>query len=104
VPPCVTVSLRKATYSYHNNVQHKAFTISVPSERYVKEADYFGIGLGEDRGQVRRLQTDGGAQRSGRMPLNVQEFSPWFSNVAFRIRSSWGCTRNSSANSRREID
>lgn len=42
-PPCVAVSLRKATYSYHNIVHRKAFTVSVPSERYVKDADYFGI-------------------------------------------------------------
>jgi flavin reductase (DIM6/NTAB) family NADH-FMN oxidoreductase RutF len=50
-PPCVAVSLRKATYSYHNIVHRKAFTISVPSERYVKDADYFGIvsGKSEDK-------------------------------------------------------
>jgi flavin reductase (DIM6/NTAB) family NADH-FMN oxidoreductase RutF len=42
-PPCVAVSLRKATCSYHNIVHRKAFTISLPSERYVKDADYFGI-------------------------------------------------------------
>jgi flavin reductase (DIM6/NTAB) family NADH-FMN oxidoreductase RutF len=50
-PPCVAVSLRKATYSYHNIVHRKAFTISLPSERYVKDADYFGIvsGKSEDK-------------------------------------------------------
>ena len=26
-PPCVAISLRKATYSYGNIVEHKAFTI-----------------------------------------------------------------------------
>jgi flavin reductase (DIM6/NTAB) family NADH-FMN oxidoreductase RutF len=46
-PPCVAVSLRKATYSYHNIVHRKAFTISIPSERYVKDADYFGIVSGK---------------------------------------------------------
>jgi flavin reductase (DIM6/NTAB) family NADH-FMN oxidoreductase RutF len=46
VPPCVAVSLRKATYSYNNIVERKAFTISLPSDRYVKEADYFGIASG----------------------------------------------------------
>jgi flavin reductase (DIM6/NTAB) family NADH-FMN oxidoreductase RutF len=45
-PPCVAVSLRKATYSYQCIVDRKAFTISVPSERYAKEADYFGIASG----------------------------------------------------------
>jgi flavin reductase (DIM6/NTAB) family NADH-FMN oxidoreductase RutF len=57
-PPCVAVSLRKATYSYHNIVHRKAFTISVPCERYVKEADYFGIvsGKTEDKLAAAELQ------------------------------------------------
>jgi flavin reductase (DIM6/NTAB) family NADH-FMN oxidoreductase RutF len=46
VPPCVAISLRKATYTYGNIVQRKAFTISVPSDCHVKEADYFGIASG----------------------------------------------------------
>ena len=41
-PPCVTVSLRKATYSYDNIIENKAYTINIPSEKYVKECDYFG--------------------------------------------------------------
>jgi flavin reductase (DIM6/NTAB) family NADH-FMN oxidoreductase RutF len=46
-PPCVYVSLRKATYTYGNIVERKAFTVSIPSEKYVKEADYFGIASGK---------------------------------------------------------
>jgi len=46
--PCVYVSLRKATYTYGNIMERKAFTISIPSEAYVKEADYFGIISGKD--------------------------------------------------------
>jgi len=45
-PPCLTVSLRKATYSYGNIMERKAFTVSVPSENYAKEVDYFGIASG----------------------------------------------------------
>jgi hypothetical protein len=41
-PPCVAVSLRKATYSYGNIVARQAFTISIPAETHVKEADYVG--------------------------------------------------------------
>ncbi|NIT41906.1 MAG: flavin reductase family protein, partial [Gammaproteobacteria bacterium] len=48
-PPCVAVSLRKATYSYGSIVAQKAFTISIPSQNYVKEVDYFGITSGKDR-------------------------------------------------------
>ena len=47
-PPCVAISLRKATYTYGNIVEQKAFTISIPSRDYVKEADYFGIASGRD--------------------------------------------------------
>lgn len=45
-PPCVSISLRKATYTYGNIMERKAFTISIPSEKYIKEADYFGIASG----------------------------------------------------------
>jgi flavin reductase (DIM6/NTAB) family NADH-FMN oxidoreductase RutF len=56
-PPCIAVSLRKATYSYHSIVHRKAFTVSVPSERFVKDADYFGIASGknEDKFAVSEL-------------------------------------------------
>lgn len=50
-PPCVTVALRKATYTYGNLMKRKAYTLSIPAERYVKEADYFGVvsGKNEDK-------------------------------------------------------
>lgn len=50
-PPCVAISLRKARYTYGNIVARKAFTINIPSETYVREADYFGIvsGKNEDK-------------------------------------------------------
>ncbi len=47
-PPCVAISLRKATYSYSNITLNKAFTVNIPSEKYVKEADYVGIVSGRD--------------------------------------------------------
>ncbi len=42
-PPCVAVSLREATFSHGNIVRRKAFTISIPSETYARQADYFGM-------------------------------------------------------------
>jgi flavin reductase (DIM6/NTAB) family NADH-FMN oxidoreductase RutF len=42
-PPCVTVSLRKATYTYGNIMERQAYTLSVPSTQYVQQADYFGL-------------------------------------------------------------
>ena len=47
-PPCINISLRKATYSYHNIVERKAFTVNLPSEAFVRQADYFGIASGRD--------------------------------------------------------
>lgn len=47
-PPCISVSLRKATYSYAGIIENKAFTVSIPSEDHVKEADYFGLASGKN--------------------------------------------------------
>jgi flavin reductase (DIM6/NTAB) family NADH-FMN oxidoreductase RutF len=47
-PPCIAVSLRKATYSYGSLIQRKAFTVSVPAQGQVKEADYFGLSSGRN--------------------------------------------------------
>lgn len=47
-PPCVTISLRKATYTYGNIMDRRAYTVNVPSEQYVRQADYFGVVSGRD--------------------------------------------------------
>ncbi|HEY3423923.1 MAG TPA: flavin reductase family protein, partial [Negativicutes bacterium] len=47
VPPCVAVSLQKVRASYDNILKHKAFTISVPSQEHLVEADYVGIDSGK---------------------------------------------------------
>jgi flavin reductase (DIM6/NTAB) family NADH-FMN oxidoreductase RutF len=47
-PPCVSVSVRKATYTYGNLVERKAFTVSIPSEDHLVEADYLGVASGRD--------------------------------------------------------
>ena len=47
-PPCVAISLRKATYTYGSIVEKKAFTVNIPSEKYIKEADYVGFVSGKD--------------------------------------------------------
>ncbi len=56
-PPCIAVSLRKATCSYDNIVKHKAFTVNIPSEEYIREADYFGTvsGKKEDKFSITGL-------------------------------------------------
>ncbi len=47
-PPCVAVSLRKATYTYDCIVNRQAYTISMPSEAHAREADYSGIVSGKN--------------------------------------------------------
>ena len=53
VPPCVTVSLRKATYTYGCIMARQAYTLSVPGEQYVKAADYLGMVSGKDTDKFR---------------------------------------------------
>jgi len=46
-PPCVAVSLRKATYTYGNIAQQGGFTINIPSDQYAVQADYCGMVSGK---------------------------------------------------------
>jgi flavin reductase (DIM6/NTAB) family NADH-FMN oxidoreductase RutF len=47
-PPCVSVSLREATLTYHNIRQTEAFTVNIPSEKHFKEADFVGLVSGRE--------------------------------------------------------
>jgi flavin reductase (DIM6/NTAB) family NADH-FMN oxidoreductase RutF len=47
-PPSVGVSLREATLSYHNIHHHKAFTVNIPSVKFIRESDYAGIASGKN--------------------------------------------------------
>jgi len=42
-PPCVAVSVRKATHTYGNLMQQRAFTLNVTPEARIQSADYFGM-------------------------------------------------------------
>ena len=72
-PPCVAVSLRRATYSYGNIVNRQAFTVNVPSEGQVKEADYFGIASGRDEDKFERTGLSPVASRLVDAPY-IEEF------------------------------
>ena len=56
-PACVSISIREATYTYGNIMERKAFTVNIPSEKYIKEADYFGLvsGKTEDKFSATKL-------------------------------------------------
>ena len=97
-PPCVAVSLRKATYTYGNIAQQGGFTINIPSEKHVLEADYFGLMSGK--------KTDKFAE-SGLTPVRSDLVNaPYIAEFPFvlecrllRRRSNSGCTRNLSGRS-----
>lgn len=46
-PPAVTISLRKATYTYGNIMARMAYTVNIPSVKFVKHADYVGMVSGK---------------------------------------------------------
>lgn len=45
-PPCLTVSVRSERHTYTAVMARKAFTVSIPSQRHVAEADYVGMVTG----------------------------------------------------------
>ncbi len=47
-PPCIAVSLRRATYSHGCIVERKAFTAGIACEGLMAQADYVGIASGRD--------------------------------------------------------
>ena len=55
-PPCVNISVRKATYTYQSLVDRKAFTVSIPSVKHVKEADFVGMASGRDTDKFEKAQ------------------------------------------------
>ncbi|MFO7914713.1 MAG: flavin reductase family protein [Candidatus Krumholzibacteriales bacterium] len=48
-PPCVTVSLREATYTYGNIKHSGAYTVNIPSEELAPVAAFTGRVSGRDR-------------------------------------------------------
>jgi flavin reductase (DIM6/NTAB) family NADH-FMN oxidoreductase RutF len=52
-PPCVAVSLREATLTFHNILQSEAFSVGIPSRKQVVLADYVGIVSGRDHDKFR---------------------------------------------------
>ena len=47
-PPCVTVSLRKATYTYASLMARKAYTLHVTDEPHLTASDFLGMASGRD--------------------------------------------------------
>lgn len=58
-PPCIAISLRKATYTYGNIIDRKAFTVNIPSEKNAIDADYFGSVSGRDEDKISKAGLTG---------------------------------------------
>jgi len=54
-PPCIAISLRKATYTYHNLLNNKAFIANIAGEEMVDKLDYMGITSGQNVDKLERL-------------------------------------------------
>jgi flavin reductase (DIM6/NTAB) family NADH-FMN oxidoreductase RutF len=54
-PPCVAVSLRRATYTHGSIVARRAFTVGIPTAARAREADYLGIASGRDLDKLAHL-------------------------------------------------
>ena len=96
-PPCVAVSLRKATYSYASLLDRKAFTVSVPSQHQVKQADYFGLVSGRDTDKF--AATGWTPIRSELVDAPYVQECPLVLECKVSRSSTWACIRSSSARS-----
>jgi len=77
-PPCVAVSLRKATYTFGNIMERKAFTVSVPPRvrqggRLLRD----GIGSRVDKFAAAKLTP----AKSDLVDAPYVEEFPWFWNA-----------------------
>jgi flavin reductase (DIM6/NTAB) family NADH-FMN oxidoreductase RutF len=78
VPPCVSVSLREATLTYHNILHSQAFTVGIPSRHQVEAADYVGMVSGRDHDKFAEtgltpLRSERvGAPLAGELPFSLE--------------------------------
>jgi flavin reductase (DIM6/NTAB) family NADH-FMN oxidoreductase RutF len=72
-PPAVAISLRKATLTYGNIMKRRAFTISIPDEKHLKQAHYFGSVSGRAEDKFRESGMTAARAKSVEAPY-VEEF------------------------------
>ena len=72
-PPCISVSLREATLTYHNIRQAEAFTVNFPSEKHVREADFLGIVSGREHDKFKETRLTPEKSKLVNAPI-VREF------------------------------
>jgi flavin reductase (DIM6/NTAB) family NADH-FMN oxidoreductase RutF len=72
-PPCISVSLREATLTYHNIRKTRAFTVNITTEKYIKEADFVGMVSGRDRDKFKETRLTPEKSKLVNAPI-VKEF------------------------------
>lgn len=72
-PPCISVSLREATLTYHHIKHTGAFTVNIPSEKHFKEADYVGLVSGRDHDKFKETGLTPTKSKRVNAPI-VEEF------------------------------
>jgi flavin reductase (DIM6/NTAB) family NADH-FMN oxidoreductase RutF len=72
-PPCISVSIRESTLTYHNIKQTEAFTVNIPSEKYLKEADFVGMVSGSECDKFKETRLTPEKSKLVNAPI-VQEF------------------------------
>ncbi len=71
-PPCISVSLREATLTYHNIKQAEAFTVNIPSERHLKETDFVGLVSGREHDKFKETHLTPEKSKLVNAPLVVE--------------------------------
>ncbi|MEI8347421.1 MAG: flavin reductase family protein [Pseudomonadota bacterium] len=74
-PPCVAVSFRKATLTYHNIIESKAFTVGIPCSDQAALADYLGMVSGKDENKFERCHLI--AQKSAKVNAPFADDFPY---------------------------
>jgi len=72
-PPCISVSLREATLTYHNIRQAEAFTVNFPAEKHVREADFVGMVSGREHDKFKETRLTPEKSKLVNAPI-VREF------------------------------
>ncbi len=54
-PPCLSISLRRATWTYQSLMERRAFTVSIPSRDQVGMADFVGLVSGRSEDKFKAL-------------------------------------------------
>lgn len=53
-PPCIAISVRKATHTHHALMERRAFTVNLPSREHAEAAAYFGRASGRDEDKFKK--------------------------------------------------